>query len=168
MSEKQYDSLFDAQPLMIALAKMAGMEQAGIKKMVLVLDMDSMPTLYIESMMRYEKVEGAPEGPILPQTEFDIIHGTVPVIDTTTMVNERLRTAKIPTQYEPGLPPKTKESRDFVTNYVGWMMAAERERLQAEAIEFLKQGYEPQQLTIARYDNGVTKVVTKGSLGIKE
>lgn len=51
---KSYEVFGQSIPLMMALAKMAGMEQAGIRRMVLVLDVKAQPTLYIESYMRHE------------------------------------------------------------------------------------------------------------------
>lgn len=44
-------------PLMKQLAKMAGMENAGIKRMVLVLDCECLPTLYVESNLDANKME---------------------------------------------------------------------------------------------------------------
>ncbi len=74
--------IIDCVPLMKQLAKMANMSEAGIRRMILVLDIDCAPKLYVDSFLRGEEeelvgVEVSPE-PL--------------IVDTTTFLNEHLRT----------------------------------------------------------------------------
>lgn len=156
MSE-QYQIAVDCVPLMRALSKMAGMEQAGIKRMILELSMEAIPTLYVESYMRYAKGGPSPEADsvALPETPL-VIKNIDHNFDTTSIQNKQYRT------YSPR--PET----DLVGRYVQRIWRADTERLEAEARVLLASGFEVDDLTIAEYPNGTKKVVTKESLASKE
>lgn len=70
--------------MMLQLAKMANMPEAGIRRMILVLDIDDVPRLYVDTMFRGEEEELV-EAPLTPQS----LGG----VDTTTFLNEQFRTA---------------------------------------------------------------------------
>ena len=53
------ETLVDSIPLMIQLAKLAGIEAGGFRRMVLVLDIDQAPKLYTEGLLR------VPEGQVV-------------------------------------------------------------------------------------------------------
>ena len=78
---KVYNSEVDPRPLMIALAKMAHIEASNIRRMVLVLDCDDLPRLYVETFLEKGKLE-------LPDTELEVAKGP---LNTTVMHNEQFR-----------------------------------------------------------------------------
>lgn len=75
--------LLDCVPLMHQLAEMANIPMARCDRMVLVLDVNDLPRLYVSSHLgpAPEKLEKAKIGSVQPL-----------VVDTTTMVNELLNT----------------------------------------------------------------------------
>ena len=78
-------------PLMKQLAEMANMEFAGINRMVLILDIDQAPTLYVESFLDVKKCQDVK----LAKTDLDVKQGPVEFTDTTSVQNELYRT-KVP------------------------------------------------------------------------
>lgn len=86
--------LCDSLSLMRQLAKMAGMETAGIQHMILVLDVEDIPRLYTAGLIRTETPDAQLE---IPEGEV-ISHQPIPnpiVIDATTMQNQIWR-SKLP------------------------------------------------------------------------
>lgn len=68
---------------MMQLARMANMPEAGLRRMILVLDMDDVPKLYVDTLLRGEEEE-------LVATPLE---AEELVVDTTTFLNENFRTA---------------------------------------------------------------------------
>lgn len=73
----------DSVPLMRQLARMANMPEAGIRRMILVLDFEDTPKLYVETLFRGQEEE-------LVEVRLDPPKPLI--VDTTTFLNERFRT----------------------------------------------------------------------------
>lgn len=69
-----YSMVRDCKPLMLAIAELAGCETMGVSRMVLVLDVNDVPRLYLNSYMRFDKSKVDPDSPELPPTEIVIEH----------------------------------------------------------------------------------------------
>lgn len=70
-----HEVMVDSKPLMRAIAKLAGMEHAGCKRMVLVLDIHAVPMLYVDSLVRTEA-----SAPIdLPDTPIVVVEEKLPL-----------------------------------------------------------------------------------------
>ena len=111
MAEK-YDLIPDSIELMRQLAKLAGIPEGGFRRMVLVLDIDSIPVLYTDGIILKPKdvplkLE-VPEGPLKHEhkrvdvqmsaglsVQQEIGDSLREIGDTTTQQNERYRT-KVP------------------------------------------------------------------------
>ena len=82
----------DCRPLMLQIASMANMDYAGIRRMVLVLDVNDIPRLYVESNLDRERSEGVE----LEKTPLDVKLEKVDFKETTAMQNEMFRTYAVP------------------------------------------------------------------------
>lgn len=86
--EKKWNgALHDSRDLMLQLAKMANIEQAGICRMVLVLDVEQFPVLYAEQFLDRKSSEGVQLVPV----KLNVERARVPM-DITTFQNEEYRT----------------------------------------------------------------------------
>jgi hypothetical protein len=93
--EMAFDSEYDSRPLMRQLAAMAQIPESRARRMVLVLDVDDAPKLYVEQFLD-RNVET-----VLVDTPLVVAHGRVDVtmdggvtVDTTSMQNREYRTCE--------------------------------------------------------------------------
>lgn len=101
MSDTYVPKFEDVCELMKQLATMANMDYAGTKKMVLVLDVEAIPTLYVESYLD-RKILGRDE---LHKIDLNVVKGPVDVRETTTIQNEIFRTY-VPLEQQPTVDHK--------------------------------------------------------------
>lgn len=86
--EKKWNgALHDSRDLMLQLAAMANIEQAGLRRMVLVLDIEQSPVLYTEQFLDKKSSEGVQLVPV----KLNVERARVPM-DITTFQNEEYRT----------------------------------------------------------------------------
>lgn len=84
---KQYGTVStDCRPLMIQIAEMANMKLSRIKRLVLVLDIDDIPRVYVESYLKAQ-----PEDHKLVSTKLEVKEEYY-AVDTTSMQNQKFRT----------------------------------------------------------------------------
>jgi len=84
--EKKWNGVYtDSRPLMRCMAEMANVDQAGIRRMVLDLRLDSTPTLYVETFLDVVRARTTD----LPPVEVKVIRGA---IETTSILNKEFHT----------------------------------------------------------------------------
>lgn len=91
----------DSVPLMKQLAKAANIELAPIRRMVLVLDCDDAPRLFVESFLQGTATDNLLSE--LEKTEL-VVSNEPMIIDTTTMQNKNWRTSVPKPPMEPEAP----------------------------------------------------------------